>query len=133
MAEVVYRGCASQLGLSRVASAGVWANAKPLPMDARARQALERRRYTVEKRWKSTLLTAASLKTFDRVLAADAKVMAGLQALWPDAPPGRLRLLMDLIPGAEGQDVPDPYYGSESDFERSLDLIERSVRGYLLR
>ena len=133
MAEIVYRGCAPQLGLTQVASAGVWANAKPLPMDARARAALERRRYPVEKRWKSTLLTAPALRGFDRVLAADAKVMAGLQQLWPDAPPRCLQLLMDLIPGREGEDLPDPYYGSESDFEHALDLIERSVRGFLTR
>jgi protein-tyrosine phosphatase len=102
-------------------------------MDGRARAALERRRYTVEKRWKSTLLTGQSLRRFDRVLAADAKVLAGLQALWPAAPPGRLRLLMDLIPGREGDDLPDPYYLDAAAFEQSLDLIERSVRGYLTR
>jgi protein-tyrosine phosphatase len=133
MAEIVYRDCAPQLGLTQVASAGVWAHAKRLAMDARARAALERRRYAVDKRWKSTLLTAASLRGFDRVLAADAKVMAGLQQLWPDAPPRRLQLLMDLIPGREGEDLPDPYYADAPAFEQSLDLIEQSVRGYLTR
>ena len=130
MAEIVYRGCASQLGLTRVESAGVKASWRSLPMDARARAALERRRYEVDKRWRSQKASAALLARFDRVLALDAEVLAGLRKLWPEAPPGRLQLLMDLVPGQQGQDVPDPYYGDEAGFERALDLIERSVRGF---
>ena len=29
------------------------------------------------------------------------------------------------------EDVPDPYYGGERDFERALDLIEAGVRGII--
>lgn len=130
MAEQVYRTCAPALRLERVASAGVWAAARGEPMDPRARAALSRRQYEVSAKWRSRRVVSEDLAKFDLILAMDAVVLKALQTLWPGTPPQRLRLLLDHLPGFEGQDVPDPYYSTAAAFDRSLDLIERSVAGF---
>lgn len=130
MAEIVYRTCAPAMQLERVASAGVWAGPRGEAMDPRARAALERRKYTVNPKWRSRRVLPEDLAKFDLVLALDATVLKALQELWPATPPHRLRLLLDHLPGFEGQDVPDPYYSSAAGFDRALDLIERSVAGF---
>ncbi len=43
---------------------------------------------------------------------------------------GQIRLFLDFLPPDDpqaGRDVPDPYYGDVSDYEVSLDLIERAT------
>jgi protein-tyrosine phosphatase len=127
MAEVVLRACAPALGVARVGSAGVWAASRPQAMDARARAALERRRYEVPDPWRSRRVSPNDLADWELILAADAEVLAALRKLWPDAPGERLRLMLDHLEGHAGQDVPDPYYSSAAGFEVALTLIEQSV------
>ena len=43
----------------------------------------------------------------------------------------KLRRFLDLAPGLEGQDVPDPFFGDMGGFERVLQLCELGVRGLL--
>lgn len=45
----------------------------------------------------------------------------------------RISLLLDWSVGMAGQDVPDPYFGDEADFNRALDLIEKGCQGLLSR
>ncbi|MFN4116247.1 MAG: low molecular weight protein-tyrosine-phosphatase [Inhella sp.] len=130
MAEQVYRTCAPAMRIERVASAGVWAAPRGEAMDPRARAALERRKYSVNPKWRSRRVLPEDLAKFELILAMDAVVLKALQALWPGTPPQRLRLLLDHLPGFEGQDVPDPYYSTAAGFDRALDLIERSVAGF---
>ena len=63
---------------------------------------------------------------FDVLIAMDKGHLRQLQRQMPaDLPnPPRIALLMDFVPGQEGADVPDPYYGGPQDFERVLDLVE---------
>lgn len=49
------------------------------------------------------------------------------------APERPISRLMDWSVGLAGKDVPDPYYGDESDFEAVLDLIEKGVSGLVAR
>ncbi|MBB5205830.1 protein-tyrosine phosphatase [Inhella inkyongensis] len=130
MAEVVFRACALALGLQRVASAGVQAASRPERMDARAQAALERRRYTVDPKWRSRRVQREDLAKFEFILALDKDVLSDLRRLFPEAPPTRLRLLLDHVPDLQGQDVPDPYYSSAAAFDQTLDLIERAVGGF---
>ncbi|MGV9411679.1 low molecular weight protein-tyrosine-phosphatase [Nocardia sp. NPDC003693] len=46
-------------------------------------------------------------------------------------PAERRRLLRSFDPGADGPDVPDPYYGDRSDFELVREQIEAAVPGLL--
>ena len=43
----------------------------------------------------------------------------------------KLRLLLEYAPGLEISEVPDPYYGGTTGFERVLDLIEQAAAGLL--
>ncbi len=130
MAEVVFRTCAPAMGVERVASAGVWASPRGEVIDARAKAALERRKYTVNPKWRSRRVDVTDLAKFDTILALDAEVLKGLKKLWPGVPEHRVRLLLDHLPGYEGQDVPDPYFSNAAGFDAALDLIERSVAGF---
>lgn len=132
MAEAVFRACAPALGLARVASAGVHAAPRGEPMDPRARAALERRRYGVDKKWRSRRVQPEDLAKFDRVLALDSYVLDELRELWPGVPAHRVHLLLDHLPGMEGEDVPDPYYSSAIGFDVALDLIETAVAAFKL-
>ena len=65
---------------------------------------------------------------FDLILAMDRQNLHDLTSLRPAGSTGRLRLFMEYAPDS-GLDVPDPYYGDESAFERTLDLTTQAARG----
>lgn len=67
----------------------------------------------------------------DYVIAMDGENLRALQSLCPDGPHARLHFLLDFAPEADVREVPDPYGGSEADFERALDLVEAGARGLL--
>ncbi|MBC7303861.1 MAG: low molecular weight phosphotyrosine protein phosphatase [Nocardia sp.] len=46
-------------------------------------------------------------------------------------PTDRRRLLRSFDPTADGRDVPDPYYGEQSDFDLVRDQIEAAIPGLL--
>jgi protein-tyrosine phosphatase len=68
---------------------------------------------------------------FDLLLAMDAQNLATLQRRAPSSAQGKLKLLLDFAPEQPLREVPDPYYGSASDFERVLDLAEAAARGLI--
>ena len=58
-----------------------------------------------------------------------------LKVLREQCPPAlqtRLQMFMDFVPGQEGQDVPDPYFGPAAGFDHVLALLERGVAGLAL-
>ena len=68
---------------------------------------------------------------FDYVLAMDRGNYEILEANCPSGFESRLRLFLDFAPDLEAREVPDPYYGGRSGFERVLDLIEQASEGLL--
>ena len=77
----------------------------------------------------------ADFTRFDQIVALDAGHLRWLHhrrsALrLPERPMSRL---MDWSIGLAGQDVPDPFYGDEAEFEAALDLIEKGVDGLIAR
>jgi protein-tyrosine phosphatase len=40
-------------------------------------------------------------------------------------------LFLEYAPGCGSDEVPDPYYGGQEEFERVLDLCEAGARGLL--
>lgn len=65
---------------------------------------------------------------FDLILAMDRGHLAQLQAGKPADSHAEIHLFLDFLPGHEGQDVPDPYYGQGADFEKVLDLVIPTVK-----
>ncbi len=66
---------------------------------------------------------------FDLILAMDRQNKSDIEAMRPAGNNTPVRLFLDFVPDALGEDVPDPYY--TRDFEGALDLIERAARGLL--
>jgi len=68
---------------------------------------------------------------FDYVLAMDNDNYEILVESCPSGFESRLRLFLEFAPDLETREVPDPYYGGGSGFERVLDLIEQASAGLL--
>lgn len=56
-------------------------------------------------------------RRFDHIIALDFENFSDLQRLRPDDATAELSLLLDHVPGREGQAVADPWYGGPKDFE----------------
>ena len=68
---------------------------------------------------------------FDYVLAMDRDNYEILSTSCPSGLGSRLRLFLEFAPDLETREVPDPYYGGPSGFERVLDMIEQASEGLL--
>jgi protein-tyrosine phosphatase len=68
---------------------------------------------------------------FDYVLAMDQDNYEILAVSCPSELRARLRLFLEFAPDLLTREVPDPYYGGASGFERVLDLIEEASEGLL--
>jgi protein-tyrosine phosphatase len=76
---------------------------------------------------------AAMLARYDAVLAMD---RVNLRDLAQHCPPGLMSRAGLFLPFAgidAPQEVPDPYYGDASDFERVIELAKAGVRGLITR
>jgi protein-tyrosine phosphatase len=61
-------------------------------------------------------VTPADFYRFSDIVALDEKNLADLAAMRPADATANLSLLLDHVPGREGEAVADPYYGEESGF-----------------
>jgi protein-tyrosine phosphatase len=61
-------------------------------------------------------VTPADFYRFDDIIALDRQNLANLEALRPADATASLSLLLDHVPGRQGQPVADPYYGEEAGF-----------------
>jgi protein-tyrosine phosphatase len=115
----------------RVDSAGTHAYHIGEPPDRRAQQAALRRGVDL-----SPLMARQVYDTdfheFDYILAMDRDNLADLQAICPPQHSHKLHLFLDFAPDHPEDEVPDPYYGNKSGFERVLDLTDAAARGLLL-
>lgn len=57
--------------------------------------------------------------------------LAALQRLCPEDSRSKLGLFLDYATGLGISEIPDPYYGAESGFERVVDLSELAAKGLL--
>ena len=112
-------------------SAGTHAMRGGALTDKRARAALERGSYEPIVR-RARALLARDFSRSDLVIAMDHANLRELQRVCPSENSHKLKLLLDFAPGFEGQEVPDPYYGSPQGFDRVLELCEAGVRGLLM-
>jgi len=100
------------------------------PPDERAQKATRRRGIDI-----SALAARSVAETdfaaFDYILAMDQDNLEDLVAKSKPEYHDRIRLFLDFSPTDAGADVPDPYYGGSTGFERVLDLIEKAAEGLL--
>jgi protein-tyrosine phosphatase len=128
MAEVVLREQVSKAGLGdrvMVDSAGTGNWHIGDRMHARARAQLARNGYDGEAH-RARQFDPSWLRERDLVLAMDAANLRDLRAQAPEAEAHRIRLFGEIA-GLGGQDVPDPYEGSATDFASVLALLESGM------
>lgn len=132
-AQGVFRHLVAQAGLSErieVDSAGTHAYHIGEPPDPRAQQTA--RRHGVDlSGLRARRVRAEDFKRFDYVLAMDVENYRSLQEICPPGYEARLHLLMDFAPSCTEREVPDPYYGGPSGFDRVFELIEQACEGLL--
>ncbi|WP_040464237.1 low molecular weight protein-tyrosine-phosphatase [Erythrobacter sp. NAP1] len=76
-------------------------------------------------------LTEADFHDFTHILALDKANLAGIKARKPKHGTAKVDLLLDLVPGREGESVPDPYYGDEDGFEQCWQTISEAVEALI--
>ena len=132
-AEVVLRTRALRAGMQhriQVASAGTGDWHVGMPPDRRAIAHAAKRGYDLSP-VRARQVTAEDFERFDWILAMDQSVLRELKSLQPSSFTGRLGRFLDFAPHTGLRDVPDPYYGGASHFERVLDLVEHASDGLL--
>jgi protein-tyrosine phosphatase len=117
-------------GTIEVDSAGTHAYHVGNPPDARARAAALRRGLCLDA-LRARVIAPGDFERFDYVLAMDRDNFMHLRALCPPGQEHKLKLLLEFAPHLGEEEVPDPYYGGGSGFERVIDLIEAAAEGLL--
>lgn len=132
-AEGVFCKLITQHGLEdrvRVDSAGTHAYHVGEPPDARSVRAAAERGIDLSHQ-RARRVTAQDFQQFEYVLAMDSDNYNHLAAICPAGSEYKLRLFLSFAPHLEFRDVPDPYYGGVTGFDRVLDMVEEAARGLL--
>ncbi|GJE79883.1 low molecular weight protein-tyrosine-phosphatase [Methylorubrum thiocyanatum] len=117
LAEAAFRREAERIGLDvAVDSAGTGDWHVGEPPDRRA-IAVARANGVDISGYRGRQVTAADFDRFDHVVALDLANLARLRALRPAKSRADLSLLLDHVPGREGEPVADPYYGADAGFD----------------
>lgn len=78
-------------------------------------------------------VTSADFAVYDYILGMDQQNVSDLQAMCPSDYTGVCGLFLAVAGVGSGLEVPDPYYGSQQQFEQALALVENGVSGLLGR
>ena len=76
-------------------------------------------------------LRAEDFERFRYVIALDRSNLQDIHAAALAGHGASIQLLLDFVPGMEGQPVPDPYYGEEADFEQTFRLVRQGCEALL--
>ena len=98
--------------------------------DERAQLAADRRGIRLRD-IRARRVTIEDFDRFEYVLAMDEDNLLILQENAPEHHREKIRLFLEFSETAPVLEVPDPYYGGSSGFERVLDLVEEASHGLL--
>lgn len=129
----VFEHLVEEAGLAdhvEVDSAGTHAYHTGEPPDTRAAKTAEKRGISLAGQ-KARRVTASDFEAFDYVLAMDSSNLNDLLSICPDEHQHKVKLLLSFADGLSHDDVPDPYYGGTTGFERVLDMVEEGAQGLL--
>ena len=76
-------------------------------------------------------LAHGDYQRFDYLLAMDGENFQIMAQHCPPEHMKKLRMFMEFAPGLGIAEVPDPYYGGPSGFDRVLDMIEAAAEGLI--
>jgi Protein-tyrosine-phosphatase len=117
LAEAAFREEAKRIGLDvEIDSAGIGGWHAGEPPDRRAIATAKRHGVDIAG-YRARKVTAADFRRFTHIIALDFENFSDLQRLAPRDATAELSLLLDHVPGREGEAVSDPWYGALPDFE----------------
>ncbi|MBW4329291.1 low molecular weight phosphotyrosine protein phosphatase [Stakelama sp. CBK3Z-3] len=70
---------------------------------------------------------------FTHIFALDDENLANLRRFAPETHDAHLGLLLDMVPGLEGQPVADPYYGGADGFARTWQQVDAAAAALVER
>ena len=117
LADAALRAEAERIGLDlEVDSAGTGDWHLGYPPDPRSVAVAQRNGVDIS-HLRARLVTPDDFHAFDHIVALDLQNLTNLEAMRPAGAKAELSLLMDHVPGREGEPVADPYYGEDSHFD----------------
>ena len=132
-AEGVFRNLIREQGLEehiQIDSAGTHAYHVGAPPDERAQAAALQRGIDMSD-LRGRQVDEGDFYIFDYILAMDRENEYNLQSICPPEHESKVGLFMAYAESWSDDEVPDPYYGGTSGFERVLDMIEDAANGLL--
>ena len=128
LAEAALRAEAERLGLDlEIDSAGTGGWHSGEPPDPRASAAARRAGVDIS-HLRARKVARADFERFDHIVALDQENYADLEAIRPPGSKARLSLLLDHLPGREGEAVADPYYGDDRHFDATWQEVAEAGR-----
>ena len=123
LAEAAFRAEAARVGLDAEAdSAGTGNWHRGEPPDRRAIAAARRNGVDIS-HLRARQARPEDFERFDHILA-----LADLERIKPSGARAHLSLLLDHVPGREGEAVADPYYGGDSHFDTTWRDVAEAAR-----
>lgn len=132
-AQGVFRALVEREGLAGridTDSAGTIAYHVGEPPDRRARETAIKRGLDLSD-LRARRAVTQDFERFDYLVAMDSDNYRELVAICPEGFEDRLYLFMDFAPHRPETEVPDPYYGGLTGFDRVFDMAEEASRGLL--
>jgi len=133
LAEAAFRHEASLAGLDVTAdSAGTGDWHVGRPPDPRAQATALRHGIDIST-YRARQIGLADFQRFDMIFALDADNLANIRRLAPAGHRAHVGLLLDMVPGREGQAVADPYFGDEAGFDVTWRDVQAAARALVSR
>ncbi|MBT2187844.1 low molecular weight protein-tyrosine-phosphatase [Sphingobium nicotianae] len=133
LAEAAFRQAAAQAGLAAIAdSAGTGDWHVGNPPDRRA-QAIALRHGIDISAYRARQVERTDFDRFDQIFALDGDNLTALRLFAPAGGRARVSLLLDLVPGREGEAVADPYFGLDDGFDITWRDVSAAARMLVAR
>lgn len=118
------------LHLIEIDSAGTHAYHVGNPPDRRAQETAVSRGIDLSD-LRARQAVSDDFEQFDYILAMDQDNFHGLMTICPQGYEDKVHMFLDFAPQMKTREVPDPYYGGQTGFERVFDLVDAAARGLL--
>lgn len=133
MAEGAMRAAADKAGFEMVVdSCGTASYHLGNPPDPRAVATAEKNGVDISQ-LSARQLTEDDFRNFTHIFALDNGNLAGIKARRPRGGTAQVSLLMDMIPGREGETVLDPYYGDDGGFDVTWEDVTAAAEAIVAR
>ena len=133
LAEAAFRDAAKRAGLTvETDSAGTAAYHVVEPPDPRS--IAEAARHGIDiSHYRGRQLVAEDFRRFDWIIGMDRSNMRNIEQVRPADAKAEISMLLDLVPGREGAEVADPWYGGENNFRDTWKDVSAGAQALIER